>query len=103
MARTKLEKKKEEIQHLDAATQAIIGRLNKSDKRLKVVAFIILVFLLTVGVIGILYQNHYALQNKKHIDCIIKDLATPPPKGTPPDARKYIANLETDCQIKFTK
>lgn len=101
MAKSKLDKKKEEIQHLDEATQAIILRLNKSDKRLKVSAFLLIIILLATGVIGILYQNHYALQSKNHIDCIIKDLATPQPPGT---AHKYIdyqTSLTSNCKIKF--
>lgn len=101
--KTKLQKKQEEIKHLDSATQAVITRINQNDRRLRISGFFAICVLLLVGITGIFYQNHLASQNKKHIDCIIKDLATPPPKNTPPDARKYIANLETDCQIKFTK
>lgn len=99
--KTKLEKKQEEIQHLDSATQAIIIRLNKSDKRLKVTAFLVIILFLIVGVIGILYQNHYALQNKNHIDCIIKDLSTPQKPGTTHKYIDYQSQLSSDCKIKF--
>lgn len=101
MTKTKLDKKNEEIKHLDMATQAIIMRLNKSDSRLKISAFILIVVLLATGVIGILYQNHYALQNKNHIDCIIKDLSTPTSPGTSKHI-DYQSVLNKDCKIKFT-
>lgn len=101
MKSKRIRKNNEDIAHLDAATQEIILRLNSSDKKLKVAAFCLIVVLLATGVIGVLYQNHYALQNKNHIDCIIKDLATPQPAGT---AHKYIdyqTSLTSNCKIKF--
>lgn len=101
MAKTKLDKKNEEIKHLDVATQAIIMRLNKSDNRLKVSAFILIVILLASAVIGIFYQNHYALQNKNHVDCIIKDLSTPLPPGAKARVIDYQTRLSADCKIKF--
>lgn len=99
MTKTKLVKKQEEIQHLDEATQTIIRRIDTNDRRLRLWAFFTLALLLTVGVVGIYKQNTIATANKKHIDCIIKDLATPQKPGT---NHKYIVNLQTDCNIKFT-
>lgn len=99
MKKTRLDRKAEEIQHLDEATQAILHKLNKSDIRLQISAFVLLFIVVTSGVAGIFYQNHYALQNKRHIDCIIKDLATPQKPGT---THKYITDLQTECNIKFT-
>lgn len=100
IAKSKVDRKNEEIKHLDEATQEIIKRLNKSDRRLKISAFILVIVLLAVGVIGILYQNHYALQNKNHIDCIIKDLSTPASPGTTKHI-DYQSVLNKDCKIKF--
>lgn len=97
--KSKLDQKREEIQHLDIATQAVINRIDKNDRRLRTWGFFTLLLLLAVGVIGIYRQNSIAIANKKHIDCIIKDLATPQRPGT---THKYIANLQTDCNIKFT-
>lgn len=51
-------------------------------------------------------QNQIAIQSKQHIDCIIKDLSTPPPPGASPNAKKYIdirSTLSSDCNIKFTQ
>lgn len=99
MAKSLLERKKTEIKHLDAATQAIIINLNKNDYRLRLTAFVTLAIVATFGTIGIYYQIHLAAQSKQHIDCIIKDLATPLPPGS---RSKYITNLQSQCNIKFT-
>lgn len=96
----RLAKKQEEIKHLDAATQAVISRIDKNDRRLRAWGFFTLALLLVVGIVGIYKQNSIASANKKHIDCIIKDLATPQKPGT---SHKYIVNLQTDCNIKFTQ
>lgn len=45
-------------------------------------------------------QNVIAAQNKQHIDCIIKDLATPQQPGT---NHKFISDLSSQCNIKFTQ
>lgn len=99
---TKLDQKREEIKHLDEATQTIILRIDKNDRRLRFSAYIFMSILLIVGIIGIFYQNHLATQNKNHIDCIIKDLATPQKPGT---QHKYIDSLNglEACNIKFTQ
>lgn len=55
--------------------------------------------LFALAVFGIYYQNKLATQNKAHIDCIIKDLATPLPSGS---QHKYIQILSDECHIKFT-
>lgn len=90
--------------NLDEASQT----LRASAKRKWNIAYILAgialaIVLLAIG-ISILYQNHYALQSRDHIDCIIKDLTTVPPPGTLPTARKYIdprSALTADCKIKF--
>lgn len=97
---TKLQQKVKDIQHLDAATQAIIGRMDKNDFRLRVTTLFTLSLILIFGTVGIYYQIHLASQSKQHIDCIIKDLATPLPQGS---RSKYITDLQTDCNIKFVQ
>ena len=100
VARTKLAKKQEEIQHLDTATQAIVQRIDKNNSRLLFSGFLTLIILLAVGIIGIYYQNKLATQNKQHIDCIIKLSETP----LPSDSRsKFITDLNNTCKINFTK
>lgn len=99
MIKTKIDKKNEEIKHLDAATQAIIQRLNKSDTKLRVSGFVAVILLLAVGIAGILYQNHIANQNKQHIDCIVKLFTTPLPSNA---TSRTIQNPSTTCDIRFT-
>lgn len=101
--KAKVDKKTEELGHLDTATQEIINRLNNSDRRFRTTRWITLLVVLTVGVAGILYQVHVANQSRDHIDCIIKDLSTPQAPGT---THKYIdvqSVLSKDCKIRFTK
>lgn len=97
MALSKIQKKQEEIKHLDAATQAIIKRLNKNDQRLRLSALVAIGLLLAVGVLGIYRQNQIANANKNHIDCIVKLLSTPSATGQ----TRRIINLES-CQIKVS-
>lgn len=97
--KTNLIKKQEEIAHLDAATQAIIQRLNKNDRRLQFWAFLSLSLLLVVGLFGIFKQNQIANANKGHIDCIVKLLATPLPEGA---KGRVLSNPSTTCNIRFT-
>jgi hypothetical protein len=99
MSKTKLEQKTIEIQHLDTATQAIIHRIDKNDRRLRLSAYSFMSVLLIVGVIGIFYQNHLANQNKQHIDCIVKLFTTPAPSGT---KLRFIQNPSRTCNIKFS-
>lgn len=63
------------------------------------IATLLLIAILGIGVIGIYKQNQLALANKQHIDCIIKDLATPQKPGT---SHKFISDLSTQCNIRFT-
>ncbi len=91
--------------HLDEASQTLRASAKKKWNLSFIFAFAAFFVLLIIGIIGLAYQNHFALQNKNHLDCIIKDLATPPPPGTSPTARKYIdirSSLTADCNIKFT-
>lgn len=92
--------------HLDEASQILRASAKKKWNMAVVSASCGFAILLIIGLIGLAYQNHYALESKHHIDCIIKDLSTPPPAGTSPNARKYIdirSTLTADCNIKFTQ
>lgn len=100
-------KKASNLAHnLDEATQQLRASAKKKYNLSAISAALAFFVLIVLGLVGLAYQNHYALQNKNHIDCIIKDLATPPPPGTSPTARKYIdirSTLSSDCDIKFTQ
>lgn len=102
-SQTILEKKSKEIRVLSEANREILEAIEHSNSRRRFWANLGYCALLLAVLLGIFYQFQLAAKNTHHIDCIIKDLSTPPPKGTPPDARKYISNLETDCNINFTK
>lgn len=87
---------------LDEASQT----LRASAKRKWSIAYILAgvaftIIWVSIG-ISILYQNHYALQNKNHIDCIIKDLSTPQQPGTTHKYIDYRSILSNDCDIRFT-
>ncbi len=99
--KTRLQRKVQDIQHLDNATQAIIMRIDKNDYRLRITAFFTLSVILILGTVGIYYQVHLATQNKQHIDCIIKDLSTPLPPGAKAKYIQYQTRLNADCKIKF--
>lgn len=91
---------------LDEASQALRASAKKKWNKAIIFAALAFLTLFIVGLVGIFYQVHYQYQSKNHIDCIIKDLATPPPPGTSPNAKKYIdirSTLSSDCNIKFTQ
>lgn len=100
MTKSKVVVASEKAHTLDKETQAVLTSVRSKNNR-AILWFIVswtILFVLAVG--GLFYQNHIAAQNKQHIDCIIKDLATPLPQGS---RSKYIENLSTDCNIRFTK
>lgn len=99
MAKTILEKKSKEVQVLDETTQALLTSIENKDRKRRFWYTIAFFMLLTVGIVGVYYQNYLASQNKQHIDCIIKDLSTPLPQGS---RSKYIQILSSECHIKFT-
>lgn len=100
VAKSKVVQASEQVKVLDEETQALLSSVKRNNT--KAISWFIacwtILFLLAVG--GIWKQNLIAAQNKQHIDCIIKDLATPQKPGT---QHKYIENLSTDCKIKFTQ
>lgn len=84
---------------IDDQTQALMESVRQKNNKAMTWFAISWTILFALAVFGLYYQNHLASQNKQHIDCIIKDLATPQKKGT---QHKYIDRLSTDCSIKFT-
>lgn len=76
--------------------------LRKSVKRKWSIAVILacaaFLVLLSAAVFGIVEQNKIANQNKSHIDCIVKLLATPQKPGT---THKFITNPSETCNINF--
>lgn len=99
MTSNRVQKASVQVHVLDEETQALLNSVRSNNS--KAVGWFVACWtiLLILGVAGIVYQNHIAVQNKQHIDCIIKDLATPQKPGT---THKYIENLSTDCNIRFT-
>lgn len=90
-----IEQKSRELKILDKETQEILSEMRRKDKRARTMSIILFFVLFTVGITGIFYQNKLATENKEHIDCIIKLLATKPEKGK----SRSIGDLAT-CQIR---
>lgn len=80
-------------------TKIVIYKKHWRDMLVVLTAILVLGSLVLVGY-GIRQNTELAAQSKQHIDCIIKDLATPIPTGS---KSRYIDNLQTDCKIKFTQ
>lgn len=83
---------------IDEATQATLGRVHKNNRRAVLWFVICWSILLIIGVLGLGYQNYIARENKEHIDCIVRLLATPIPDG---EERKVIEYLNGECNIRF--
>lgn len=82
---------------LDEHTNHLLESVKKKNN--KALAWFIVSWsvLFVLGVVGIFYQNRLATQNKNHIDCIVKLLATP----SSPGQSRHITDLST-CKIKVT-
>lgn len=101
MATDPVKKAVNKAHNLDEASQSLRASAKKKWNRAIILSGIAFLILLSIGVVGILYQNHYALQSKNHIDCIIKDLSTPLPPGAKARYIDYQSRLSADCKIKF--
>lgn len=102
MTDLKVKKAVDKAHALDEASESLRSSAKKKWNRAIILCVVAFFILLGIGVVGILYQNHYARQSTQHIDCIIKDLSTPQKPGT---THKYIdiqSTLSKDCKIKFT-
>ena len=84
---------------LDIATQLQLAKIERKDRRYRMWATVAFGILFTVGILGIYYQNTLAQQNKTHIDCIVKLLATPIPVGK---SQKVIVDALGTCNIRTT-
>lgn len=98
MGKTLLEKKSKEVLVLDSTTRELLRSIEHKDSRRRFWATVAFLCLITVGIIGIYRQNQLADQNKQHIDCIVKLLATPQRPGT---THKFISDPVQTCNIKF--
>lgn len=100
MTETKVKQAQDKAHYLDKETRQVLS--NVKHKSSKAVAWFIVSWsiLLLVGVGGIVKQNQIANQNKNHIDCIVKLLASPLPKGA---RARVLNNPSTTCNITFTK
>lgn len=94
----RLAKKSKEVHVLDTATQHLITSIERKNRRALVWFAVSWTILLAVGVFGIYSQNRIAAQNKTHIDCIVKLLATPQKPGT---THKFITDASQTCNISF--
>lgn len=93
-----VDKASEKTRILDTATQELLRSTRKKNS-LAVTSFVVCwSILLIVGIFGIFKQNEIANQNKTHIDCIVKLLATPQKPGT---THKFITDASQTCNIKF--
>lgn len=98
MKQSKVQDASEKAYVLDKETQAVLLHVRKSNTKAIRWFTICWTILIIVGVFGIYKQNEIASQNKQHIDCIVKLLATPQKPGT---THKFIADASQTCNIKF--
>lgn len=80
---------------LDSETQALLKSVKNKNTKATIAFVVCWSILLMVGVAGIYRQNQIAQSNQRHIDCIVKLLATPSKTGQ----TRHIIDLST-CQIK---
>lgn len=90
-----VDEKSRELEILDKETQSILKEMRRKDRRARTMSIALFLVLFVIGVTGIFYQNKLASENKDHIDCIIKLLATP----SKPGHIRTIHDLST-CQIR---
>lgn len=90
-------------QPLSVATEDLMRSIETNNRKARnfgIIAILLLVLIITIGVVGIYKQNTIAVNNQRHIDCIIKLSETPLPAN---ERAKFIDNLNNTCQIRFTK
>lgn len=94
---TVLEQKAKQVKVLDQVTQDLLASFEAKDRKRRNWTTMAFCALLLAISIGIYYQFDLAAQNKRHIDCIVKLLATPTQTGQ----TRHIVNLSS-CQIKVS-
>lgn len=92
-----VEEKRKELEILDRETQSILREMRRKDRRARSMSIALFLVLFIIGITGILYQNKLATQNKDHIDCIIKLLATP---SKPGQVRRIVDLTTCGIQVK---
>lgn len=92
-----LEKKSQEVQVLDETTRELLASIERKDKRRRFWGTMAFLILFLTGITSVYYTIALSRQNKEHIDCIVKLLATPQKPGT---THKFISG--DTCNIKFT-
>lgn len=98
MNQSKVQNASDKAYTLDRETQDVLSHVRRSNsKALRWFTFCWTILIL-VGIFGIYKQNQIANQNKSHIDCIVKLLATPQKPGT---THKFISNPSQTCNIQF--
>ncbi len=85
---------------LDKETRHLLDTAKKKNTHVFLMAMFFYSILLVLGILGIWRQNQIANQNKSHIDCIVKLLATPLPPGK---GHKVITDASATCGISFTQ
>lgn len=100
MTATKVEAASKEVHRLDIATQDLLESIRVKNKKALYWFITCWTILLCVAVYGVYKQVSIAAQSKQNIDCIFKDLSTPQQPGT---QHKYISELSSQCNIKFTQ
>lgn len=98
MNQSKVQTADRKAEVLDKETQAVLLHVRKSNTKAIRWFTVCWTILIIVGVFGIYKQNEIANQNKQHIDCIVKLLATPQAPGT---SHKFITDASQTCNIKF--
>lgn len=103
---TKIAKATNKAHYLDAETQALLHSVKKKNSNATTWFVVCFVILFIVG--GFTYlrvnqsiteQNKIALENKQHIDCIVKLFTTPLPTNA---KSRTIIKPSSSCDIKFT-
>lgn len=83
---------------LDDATNDMLCTARKRNTRALAAAIICYTLLLIIGILSLYQNDKLATENKMHIDCIVKLLATPQKAGT---SHKFITNAANTCNINF--
>lgn len=98
MTKNKVQMASAHVKALDEETQTLISDVRAKNSKALRWFFVSWTILFILAITGLYQQNRLASQNKSHIDCIVKLLATPASSGQ----TRHIANLST-CQIKVSQ
>lgn len=99
MTQSKVNQASKQANVLNEETRKVLDNAKKKNTKALVVGMIFYTILLLTILGGYVYQDILANQNKKHIDCIVKLLASPLPPGS---RARVLTNPSTTCNIKFS-